>query len=105
MQECKIGEGFIGFYVSEGTHDIEFKYEARGFKLGVCISSVTILALLIVFVIFRKKKPIAALLGGYSENGELLEYTVDYEGNISDKKKEKEIEKPNKETEKEETEE
>ncbi|MBQ2812635.1 MAG: YfhO family protein, partial [Clostridia bacterium] len=88
MQECKIGEGFIGFYISEGEHDVEFKYEARGLKLGICVSAVTILALLVIFVVLRKKKPVAALLGGYSENGELLEYTVDFEGNISEKKPE-----------------
>lgn len=85
MQECKIGEGFIGFYISEGTHDIELKYEARGFKAGVCISAVTIFALLVVFVIFRRKKAVSALLSGYSESCELKEYTVDFEGNISEK--------------------
>ena len=79
-------------YISEGEHDVEFKYEARGLKLGICVSAVTILALLVIFVVLRKKKPVATLLGGYSENGELLEYTVDFEGNISEKKPE-EIEK------------
>ncbi len=83
MEECKIGNGFIGFYVSEGEHDIELKYEARGLKIGICVSAVTILALIILFVIFRKKKLIMAVLAGYGSEKEIIEYTVDENGELT----------------------
>ncbi len=77
MQECKIGNGFIGFYLDEGEHEIEFKYEARGFKVGAIVSAVTILLLAVAFTLLRKKKPVAALLGGYAENVEITTISVD----------------------------
>ncbi len=74
MQECKIGNGFIGFYLSEGEHDIELKYEARGLKIGFIISGVTILVLLLFLIILRKKKPVAKVLAGYSAEKNIIEH-------------------------------
>ena len=80
MQECKIGNGFIGFYLDEGTHDIELKYEARGLKIGICISAATILALILLFVVFRKKRLVTNVLAGYSSETLVTEYSVDENG-------------------------
>ncbi len=71
MQECKIGNGFIGFYLDSGEHEIELKYEARGFKAGAAISIITILLLAVAFILLRNKKPVAVLLGGYSDTVEI----------------------------------
>ncbi len=76
MQECKIGNGFIGFYLTEGEHDIQLKYEARGLKIGICISAVTILALILLFAVFRKKKFVTKALAGYNSETEIIEVTV-----------------------------
>ncbi len=94
MQECKIGNGFLGFYLTEGEHQIELKYEARGLKAGICVSAVTVVALLLVLVVLRKKQRISALLSGYSAESELIEYTVDEEGNTSIKEPEIIVETP-----------
>ncbi len=67
LQECKLGNGLIGFYLTEGKHDIELKYQARGLTVGIVISVATIAVLALIFIILRKKKPIAAILGGYSD--------------------------------------
>ncbi len=67
MQECKLGNGFIGFYLDEGEHELEFRYEARGLKAGMIISVASILLLALVFIVLRKKSPVAKLLGGYSD--------------------------------------
>ncbi len=74
MQECKIGNGFIGFYLDEGKHDIELKYEARGLKLGFIVSGVTLLAIVLFLLVLRKKKPIAAFLSGYSNESITIEH-------------------------------
>ncbi len=67
MQECKLGNGLIGFYLTEGKHDIELKYQARGLTVGIIISVASIAVLALIFIILRKKKPVAAILGGYSD--------------------------------------
>ena len=79
MQECKLGNGFIGFYLDAGEHEIEFKYEARGFKAGAIISIVTMLILAIAFIVLRKKKPVASLLGGYGDKVEVNTVVIDEE--------------------------
>ena len=68
MQECKLGNGLIGFYLTEGKHDIELKYKARGLTPGIIISVATITLLALFFIILRKKKPIASVLNGYSDS-------------------------------------
>ncbi len=77
MQECKIGNGFIGFYLSEGEHEIEFRYEARGFTVGAIISAVTIILLAVAFTLLRKKKPVAVLLSGYNEELEITTVIIE----------------------------
>ena len=67
MKECKIGNGFIGFYVTAGEHDIELKYVPRGFIIGVTVSAVTIFALFVVLFVLRKQKTVAGILKGYSD--------------------------------------
>lgn len=67
MKECKIGNGFIGFYLTAGEHDIELKYVPRGLIIGVSVTAVTIIALFVLFVILRKQKAIAGVLKGYSD--------------------------------------
>jgi len=67
MAECKLGEGLLGFYLSEGKHDIELRYEARGLKAGIIITVSTIALLIILLIILRKQKLISRILGGYSD--------------------------------------
>lgn len=87
MQECKLGNGFIGFYLDAGEHEIEFKYVARGLSAGAIISVATILILAIAFIVLRKKKPVAAILSGYGDTVEIN--TVIYaEENIIEEKAE-----------------
>ncbi len=74
MQECKIGNGFIGFYINEGEHDIELKYEARGLNLGFIVSGVTVLALLAFLLVLRKKKAVSKALAGYSPEPIIVEH-------------------------------
>ncbi len=68
LQECKLGNGLLGFYLAEGTHDIELKYEARGLKAGIIITVSTVALLVLLFVVFRKKKLIVSILEGYSDS-------------------------------------
>lgn len=49
----KIGEALIGVQLEEGEHTVEFSYYPQGLKTGIFIS-VTALAVLIIFLIFRK---------------------------------------------------
>ena len=67
MQECKLGNGLIGFYLTEGEHDIELKYVARGLTAGIIISVIAIALLILLFIVLRKKKPIVSILSGYSD--------------------------------------
>lgn len=67
MQECKLGNGLIGFYLTEGEHDIELKYVARGLTAGIIVSVSTVAVLILLFIFFRKRKPIASILCGYSD--------------------------------------
>ena len=77
MQECKIGNGFIGFYLTEGEHQIEFKYVPRGLVIGLCVSGVTVAALIVLFVILRKTKLVTAMLNGYSSEAEIIDINLD----------------------------
>ena len=67
LSNCKIGNGLLGFYISEGTHDIELRYEARGLKIGIIITVSTTALLILILIVLRKKKPIAGILEGYSD--------------------------------------
>ena len=51
-EKIKIGEALIGINLDEGTHNIEFVYEPQGLKIGIIISTTTLL-LLILFLIFK----------------------------------------------------
>lgn len=74
MQECKIGNGFIGFYLDEGTHDIELKYEVRGLKPGFIVSGITVIALVLFLLVLRKKKPVSKVLSGYGAETIIIEH-------------------------------
>ncbi len=63
----KIGNGLLGFKITKGTHQIELKYQPKGLIPGVIITCITIVALVLILIIFRKMKPIKALLNGYSD--------------------------------------
>lgn len=71
MQECKIGNGFIGFNLTAGEHDIELKYVARGLTAGIIISVVTILAVVLFLFVFRKQKTISGIIKGYSDSADI----------------------------------
>lgn len=47
----KVLDNFIGLDLSEGYHDIEIKYEVKGFKLGLIISLISS----ILFIIFIRR--------------------------------------------------
>ena len=51
----KIGNALMGVYMESGEHTVEFKYTPRGLILGIGISVIG-LAILIAFIIFKKKK-------------------------------------------------
>lgn len=49
----KIGQSLIGVDIEKGIHEIEFKYQARGLKIGLLVSAFTLL--IILAVIFLNK--------------------------------------------------
>lgn len=67
-----LGEALLAVKVSEGTHDIEFKYEVPGLLGGIMISLVT-MGLVVVYVLFsqllkKKKKRLRAIATFRNEN-------------------------------------
>lgn len=76
MQECKIGDGFIGFNLSRGTHDIEFNYHARGLRIGVAVSAATAVLLLLVFVFLKKLRLISCVTKGYEDTAVIDTYVI-----------------------------
>lgn len=72
MKECKIGNGFIGFYLTAGEHDIELKYLPRGFIIGTITSVATILALVVILFVLRKQKTVSHILNGYSDSAVIV---------------------------------
>lgn len=55
VEKVKILDSLIGIELKEGDHDIEFKYSAPGFRLGLVISIVGVI-ILIVLTVFEKRK-------------------------------------------------
>lgn len=53
-----VGEGLLGFDITPGEHEISFRYEPRGLKLGAMLTGAgfLILLLLIVSSVLKKKK-------------------------------------------------
>ena len=46
---------FMGVQLSEGTHNLEFRYVPQGFVIGITISVITcVLFIIYIFVSFRK---------------------------------------------------
>ncbi|MBQ5825030.1 MAG: YfhO family protein [Clostridia bacterium] len=67
----RIGNGFLGFKLSEGTHKIELKYQPKGIVAGAAISCITIVALVLVLFVFHKKRPFECILKGYSDKADI----------------------------------
>lgn len=51
-KKVKIGDALIGINLDEGNHEIEFKYEPQGLRIGIIISAATLI-LLILFILIR----------------------------------------------------
>ncbi|MEE1066637.1 MAG: YfhO family protein [Acutalibacteraceae bacterium] len=51
-EKVKIGDALIGINLDEGNHEIEFKYEPQGLRIGIIISAATLI-LLILFILIR----------------------------------------------------
>lgn len=51
-EKVKIGDALIGINLDEGNHEIEFKYEPQGLRIGIIISAATFI-LLILFILIR----------------------------------------------------
>ncbi len=79
----KIGDAFIGVYLTSGTHTIQFHYVPRGLKPGIAISAICVL-ILIGCIIFRVK-----FKKEISEDGALsILWTKDVQDDIVDDKAE-----------------
>lgn len=52
VEKVKIGDALIGINLNEGNHEIEFKYEPQGLRIGIIISAATFI-LLILFILIR----------------------------------------------------
>ena len=50
----KIGDALLGVKLTSGSHEITFKYEAQGLKIGAVITAVSLLILIFIFVIKPK---------------------------------------------------
>lgn len=55
----KILNGFIGVDLEEGQHTIEFKYKLPGFKVGLSISIISLIALVCIGIYNYKKKKVS----------------------------------------------
>ena len=55
----KILNGFIGVELEEGQHTIEFKYKLPGFKVGLSISIISLIALVCIGIYNYKKKKVS----------------------------------------------
>ena len=55
----KILNGFIGVELEEGQHNIEFKYKLPGFKVGLSISIISLIALGCIGIYNYKKKKVS----------------------------------------------
>ncbi len=61
VEKVKIGDALIGINIDEGTHEIEFEYEAQGLRIGIIISAATLILLvfflLIKFILNKRNNP------------------------------------------------
>ena len=46
---------FLGITIPNGRHDIEFRYETPGLKIGIIVSMSTVICLLIICIVERKR--------------------------------------------------
>lgn len=73
----KLASALLCVKVKEGSHEIEFRYEVPGLKVGLVISAVTVL-LILVYVLFnallkRKKKKLRAIAAFRPEDNSFSE--------------------------------
>lgn len=52
----KIGNAMLGVNIERGAHTVEFKFEARGLKLGIMVSVLTAVILIALYLIIRKRR-------------------------------------------------
>ncbi len=52
----KIGQAMLGVNIDRGAHEVEFKFEARGLKLGIMVSIATLAVLIFIMLITKKRK-------------------------------------------------
>lgn len=57
--KVKLAEGFLGFYVPEGSHDIRINYVSPGFEMGKSISLIAlVLAVIMLILNYKYKMPV-----------------------------------------------
>ena len=52
----KIGQAMLGINIDRGAHEVEFKFEARGLKLGIIVSIATLAVLIFILLMIKKRK-------------------------------------------------
>ncbi len=67
LRECEIGNGLLGFSLTQGDHQIEMKYVPRGLYIGCGISAAAVAVLLLWLVVLKKKKVVIESCNGYSD--------------------------------------
>ena len=67
----KIGDAMLAVNIERGSHTVEFKFEARGLKLGFMVSLATAIILLVLYLINKKRsqKGMEPLLPAYPKMG------------------------------------
>lgn len=52
----KIGNAMLGVNIERGSHVVEFKFEARGLKIGLAVSLLTALVLIVLYLLKKKRE-------------------------------------------------
>ena len=52
----KIGQAMLAINVDRGAHEVVFKFEARGLKLGIMVSIATLALLIFIMLMTKKRK-------------------------------------------------
>ena len=52
----KIGQAMLGINIDKGAHEVEFRFEARGLKLGLIVSVATLAVLIFIMLITKKRR-------------------------------------------------
>lgn len=52
----KIGQAMLGINIDRGAHEVEFKFEAPGLKLGIIVSLTTLAILIFIILISKSRK-------------------------------------------------